>query len=148
MKASTGVRSQASFSAGTAGRTGFLKDHHVCACVFVVAGDPVAVAARWAHFSALLPRPAGAYVHLAAMRGHVLVGSRENWIALLGDAPSPPALAGYAIECRDAAPLVSRCKALGLPLRRIRDGLYAVALPEALGGNWIFGTRKGLALPS
>lgn len=118
------------------------------ACVFVVADDPVAAAARWAHFSALLPRPAGAYVHLAAARGHVLVGRWENWTALLGDAPSPAALAGYALECSDTAPLVSRCKALGLPLRRIRDGLYAVALPEALGGNWIFGTRKGLALPS
>jgi hypothetical protein len=117
------------------------------ACVFVVAGDPVEAAARWARFSALLPRPAGAFVHLAATRGHVLIGSRESWTALLGDAPAPPALAGYALECRDPARLVSRCRLLGLPLRQIRDGLYAVALPEALGGSLIFGTRKGLGLP-
>jgi glyoxalase-like protein len=118
------------------------------ACVFVVAADPVAAAARWGHLSALLPRPAGAYVHLAASRGHVLVGRRESWTALLGDAPDPPALAGYALECRDPAQLVSRCKMLGLPLRRIRDNLYAAALPEALGGSWLFGTRKSLGLPT
>jgi hypothetical protein len=118
------------------------------ACVFVVADDPVAAGARWAHFSALLPRPAGGYVHLAAARGHVLIGSRENWSALLGDAPAAPALAGYALECRDPAILLSRCRLLGLALRKIRDELYAVALPAALGGNWIFGTRKGLGLPT
>ena len=118
------------------------------ACVFVVAADPVETAARWGHFSALLPRPAGAYVHLAASRGHVLVGRWESWIALLGDAPDPPALAGYALECRDPARLVSRCRLLGLPLRLIRKDLYAAVLPEALGGSWLFGTRKSLGLPS
>ena len=118
------------------------------ACVFVVADDPVDAAARWAHFGALLPRPAGAYVHLATSRGHVLVGSRDSWATLLGDAPAAPALAGCALECRDPAILLSRCKALGLPTRKLRDDLYAVALPSALGGAWIFGTRKGLGLPS
>ncbi len=118
------------------------------ACALVVADDPVEVAARWAHFSALLPRAAGAFVHLAATRGHVLVGKREQWVALLGDAPAAPALAGYALECREPARLASRCKLLGLPLRRIRNELYAAALPDALGGSWIFGTRKGLGLPS
>jgi hypothetical protein len=118
------------------------------ACVFVVAEDPVEAAARWAHFAALLPRPAGAYVHLAAARGNVLVGRWDSWTALLGDAPAPPALAGYALECRDPELLVSRCRMLGLPLRIIRAGLYAVALPAALGGSWIFGTRKTLGLPS
>jgi hypothetical protein len=77
------------------------------ACVFVVAGDPVAAAARWAHFSALLPRPAGAFVHLQAARGHVLVGARKSWRALLGEAPAAPALAGYALECRDPAILLA-----------------------------------------
>jgi hypothetical protein len=43
--------------------------------------------------------------------------------------------------------LLARCKLLGLPLRRIRDELYAAALPDALGGSWLFGTRKGLGLP-
>jgi len=118
------------------------------ACVFVVADDPVAAAARWARFSALLPRPAGGFVHLQAARGHVLIGAREGWASLLGDAPEAPALAGYALECRDPAILLSRCRLLGLALRRIRDDLYAVALPAALGGSWIFGTRKGLGLPT
>ena len=118
------------------------------ACVLVVADDPVDAAARWAHFGALLPRPAGAYVHLATSRGHVLIGSRDNWATLLGDAPAAPALAGYALECRDPAILLSRCKALGLTARKLRDDLYAVALPPVLGGAWILGTRKGLGLPS
>ena len=117
------------------------------ACLFVVANDPVAAAARWAHFSALLPRPTGAHVHLAAARGHVLIGKWKSWTALLGDAPAPPALAGYALECRDPAILLARCKLLGLALRQIRDDLYAVSLPAALGGSWLFGTRKGLGLP-
>jgi hypothetical protein len=117
------------------------------ACVFAVAGDPVAAAARWARFGALLPAAAGGYVHLAASRGHVLIGPREHWIALLGGAPAAPALAGCALECRDPAILASRCRRLGLPLRRLRENLYAVALPAALGGHWIFGTRTGLGLP-
>lgn len=118
------------------------------ACIFAVALDPVAAAARWARFAALLPRPAGDYVHLPASRGHVLVGRRENWAALLGDAPAAPALAGYALECRDPANLVSRCKLLGLALRKLRENLYAVSLPAALGGAWLFGTQSGLGLPS
>jgi hypothetical protein len=116
------------------------------ACVFVVARDPVAASARWAQFAALLPRPAGDFVHLPTARGHVLIGRRENWNALLGDAPAAPAIAGYALECRDPTILVSRCKLLGLALRKLRDNLYAVSLPAALGGAWLFGTRQSLAL--
>ena len=118
------------------------------ACLFVVADDTVEVAARWAHYAALLPRPAGGYVHLQMARGNVLVGSRENWAALLGDAPSAPGLAGYALECRRTDNLVSRCEMLGLPLRRLRDDLYVAKLPDALGGTLMFGTREGLGLPS
>jgi len=118
------------------------------ACAFVVADDPAQAAARWAHFAALLPRPAGAYVHLAATRGHVLVGARASWRDLLGDAPPAPALAGYALECRDPTILRARCELLGLSPRTLREGLYAVSLPPALGGSWIFGTRQGLGLPT
>ena len=118
------------------------------ACVFVVADDPADATARWARFAALLPRPAGGYLHLETARGHLLVGRRAQWAALLGDAPSAPALAGIALECRDPAILLSRCEGLGLALRQIREGLYAVSLPQALGGCWIFGNRKGLGLPS
>jgi hypothetical protein len=116
------------------------------ACVFVVADDPVAAAARWAYFSALLPRPAGAFVHLQAARGHVLVGTRASWISLLGDAPAAPALAGYALECRDPAILRSRCEQLELSVKKLRKDLYSVSLPAALGGSWIFGDRNSLGL--
>jgi hypothetical protein len=116
--------------------------------VFVVADDTAATAARWGRFAALLPRRAGGYLHLPAARGHVLIGKRASWAALLGDAPAAPALAGYALECRDPAELVSRCWLLGLPLRKLRRDLYAVSLPAALGGAWIFGTRQGLGLPT
>ena len=118
------------------------------ACVFAVADDPVDAGARWARFAALLPRPAGRFVHLASARGHVLIGERASWIDLLGEAPAAPALAGYALECRDPAILVSRCKLLGLALRKLRENLYAVSLPGALGGAWIFGTQQGLGLPA
>lgn len=118
------------------------------ACVFVVADDPVAAAARWARFAALLPRPAGAFVHLQAARGHVLVGARASWRALLGEAPAAPALAGYALECRDPSILRLRCARLGLSVKKLREDLYAVSLPAALGGSWIFGTRNSLGLPT
>ena len=118
------------------------------ACLFVVAEDPVATAARWGHFAALLPRPAGEFVHLPLARGNVLVGRRETWTALLGDAPPAPGLSGYALECQDAAALVSRCKLAGVALRRLRENLYAASLPEALGSSLIFGTRQGLGLPT
>lgn len=117
------------------------------ACAFVVADDPAAAAARWGRFAALLPRPAGGYLHLPTARGHILIGTRAQWSELLGEAPAAPGLAGYALECRDPAILRSRCTLLGLPLRQLRDELYAVSLPEALGGSWIFGTRDGLGLP-
>ena len=117
------------------------------ACVFVVAADVVKTAARWARFAALLPQAAGDYVHLATSRGHVLVGTRARWQALLGRAPDAPALAGYALECLDPEPLVSHCARIGRAPRRIRDNLYAVTLPRALGGAWLFGTRQALALP-
>lgn len=118
------------------------------ACVFTVADDPVDAGARWARFAALLPRPAGEFVHLPTARGHILIGSRDSWSTLLGDAPAAPALAGYALECRDPSILVSRCKLLGLALRKLRENLYAVSLPGALGGAWIFGTQQGLGLPA
>lgn len=118
------------------------------ACLLVVADDPLEAAARWAHFAALLPRPAGAYVHLCTARGSVLIGRRESWAELLGDAPAPPALAGYALECRDPAALAARCSLLGLALRRLREDLYVAALPEALGGALMFGTQQGLGLPT
>jgi hypothetical protein len=117
------------------------------ACVFAVAADALAAAARWGRFTALLPAPAGGYVHLVTARGSVLIGTSVQWSALLGQAPAAPALAGYALQCRNPESLVARCKLLGLALRRLRKDLYTVALPEALGGAWIIGTKRSLALP-
>jgi len=117
------------------------------ACVFVVADDTVQAAARWARSAALLPQPAGAFVHLQTARGHALVGTGRAWRALFGEAPSAPGLCGYALECSDPAALVSRCKHLGMKPRRLRDNLYAATLPQALGGAWIFGSRSALAFP-
>lgn len=117
------------------------------ACVLVVAANPAGAAARWARFAALLPQPAGAYVDLATARGHVLIGTAENWSALLGDAPRAPALAGYAIECGAPEALARRCSRLGLAPKRIRPQLYSVLLPPALGAAWVFGTRRALGFP-
>jgi len=118
------------------------------ACVFAVADDAAQVAARWARFAALLPQRAGRFVHLATARGHVLIGTRDDWVALLGHAAPAPALCGYALECSEPAAFASRCRKLGLKPRRLRDNLYATTLAPALGGAWIFGTRSALAFPT
>jgi hypothetical protein len=118
------------------------------ACVLVVADDAVQTAARWARFAALLPQPAGAFVHLQTARGHVLVGTQAAWCTLLGAASAAPALCGYALECIDPAELAARAGRLGMKPRRLRDNLYAATLPQALGGAWIFGTRSALAFPT
>jgi len=117
------------------------------ACVFVVADDPVAVAARWAHFAALLPRPAGRFVHLRTDRGDVLVGRRAEWERLFGDvAPAAPAIAGYALECEDPEAFAGRVLLAGAAVRKLRPRLFTAVLPSALGGNWVFGTAAALAL--
>lgn len=116
------------------------------ACLFVVADDPVDAAARWGQFCALLPAPAGGYVHIAASRGHVLIGKRAQWRELLGDAPAAPAIAGYALECTETAPLLERCGKLGLRAREVRRDLFCVPFPAALGGTLLFGTRRSLGL--
>lgn len=118
------------------------------ACVFAVADDPVDAGARWARFSALLPAPAGDYVHLRADRGNVLIGTAGQWTELLGASPAAPALAGYALECREPAILLSRARRAGLEPRKLRAELYAIALPSALGGALLFGSKEGLGLPA
>jgi len=118
------------------------------ACVFVVAEDAVQAAARWARFAALLPRRAGNFVHMETARGHVLIGARKDWNAILGEVPPAPALPGYALECRDPKAIVSRCERLGMKPRQLRDNLYTVTLPGALGSAWVFGTRDALGFPT
>ncbi|MGE5129309.1 MAG: VOC family protein, partial [Sphingomonadaceae bacterium] len=113
------------------------------AAVFVVANDPAAVAARYARFAALAPRPAGALVRLPTARGEVVLGRRKDLARLLGDAPAAPALAGYALACRDARKLLARCRRAGV-VARARGKLYSASLPPALGSAWLFGSRSGI----
>jgi hypothetical protein len=117
------------------------------ACVFVVAEEPFAAAARWAEFAALLPAPAGRFAHLRADRGSVLIGGPAEWEALFGEEPpAAPALAGYALECRDPDALAARAAGAGAAVRKLRNRLYAAVLPASLGSGWVFGTRESLAL--
>jgi hypothetical protein len=113
------------------------------AAVFVVANDPAAVAARYARFAALAPRPAGALVRLPTARGEVVVGRRKDLARLLGRAPAAPALAGYALACRDARKLLARCRHAGI-VARARGKLYSASLPATLGSAWLFGNRTAI----
>ena len=104
--------------------------------VYVVAADVVDVAARWSRFTAVLPSRNGDCVELRLTRGKAVIASRETLSAILGDAPPAPALAGYALACRDAGAFAERCATAGLAVKKNAEG-YAVALPPALGGNWV-----------
>jgi hypothetical protein len=106
--------------------------------IYVVADDPVQTAARWARFSGLLPRPEGKMVALEMARGKVLIGTGKVLSALLGEAPSSPAIAGYRLACRSAARMAERCAKAGAKVREKR-GKFVVALPEALGGTLLLG---------
>ena len=115
------------------------------AAALVVAADPVAVAARFARFAGIIPRPVGAFVRLPTARGDVLVGTRQAWASLLGVAPpAAPSIAGYALAFRDPAKFAARCKLARMKVRK-SGALYAVALPPVLGGAWVFGTQEALA---
>jgi hypothetical protein len=104
--------------------------------VYVVADDVTDAAARWARFSALLPSLHDGEAILEADRGRIVIGTRERLSALLGDSPPAPALAGYALGCRDAHAFAQRCTSAGLAVRKTAHG-YAVGLPPALGGAWV-----------
>ena len=99
---------------------------------YVVAADPARAAARWARFMGGLPRREGKLVALPTDRGKVLIGTRAQIKALLGAAPRSPAIAGYALACRDPQAFARRCAQAGLKLNRN----LAVVLPPALGGAW------------
>jgi catechol 2,3-dioxygenase-like lactoylglutathione lyase family enzyme len=103
------------------------------ASVYIVADDPAETAARWARFSGLLPRSADGLVCLEAARGRVLIGRREQ---LFDSAPAAPALAGYALSCRDPAAFAARCSKVGLAVRKTAAG-HVISLPPSLGGTWL-----------
>ena len=113
------------------------------AAAFVVADDPPAVAARWARFAALAPRPAGTLVRLPTARGELVFGRRKDLARLLGDAPEAPALAGYALACRDPRRLLARCRRAGV-VARARGKLYSARMSPALGSAWLFGSRAAI----
>jgi hypothetical protein len=106
------------------------------AAIYVVADDPAEVAARWALFSGLLPRPQGKLVRLDCARGLVFVGKRSDLAKLLGAAPAAPGLAGYRLACRHPEAFAARCRKLGLPVLKTAAG-HAVSLPASLGGVWL-----------
>jgi hypothetical protein len=80
-----------------------------------------------------LPRREGTLVSLATDRGKVLIGTRARLKALLGAAPRPPGIAGYALACRDPKAFARHCKKAGLKVNRN----LGVVLPPALGGAWL-----------
>jgi hypothetical protein len=106
--------------------------------VFVVADDPVAAAARWARFAALLPGAEANGVRLQTARGSIFIGTRATVAKLLGDAPAAPAIAGYALAARNPERLATRCKQAGIAVRK-RGARYVAQLPAVLGGAWLIG---------
>jgi hypothetical protein len=106
--------------------------------IYVCADEVAATAARWARFAGLLPHAAPGWVELKASRGSVVISTkavleREGGFHRV---PASPALAGYALRCRNPRAFAKRCAALGMPVAR-RPGHFAVALPPALGGAWV-----------
>jgi hypothetical protein len=104
--------------------------------IYVVAEDPAEVAARWARFSGLLPRPEGELVRLDCARGRVYVGTQQDLKEILGVAPPAPGIAGYRLACRDPDALARTCSKKGLTVRKTAAG-HAIALAPALGGVWL-----------
>jgi hypothetical protein len=106
--------------------------------VYVCAHDVPATAARWSRFTGLLPRAAPAWAELRASRGSVVV-LKQDVLEKQGAfhrVPAAPALAGYALRCRQPGALAKRCAAHGLRVAR-RPTHWSVALPPALGGAWV-----------
>jgi hypothetical protein len=77
----------------------------------------------------LLPRREGDLVCLQAARGRVLIGKMNSF---LKNTPPAPALAGYALSCRDQDAFLARCRRAGLAVSG-----QVVSLPPALGGRWL-----------
>jgi len=112
---------------------------------FVVAEDPIEVGARYARFSALLPRTVRGFVQLHTARGEVFVGSATACKSLFGsDVPEAPSLAGYALTCVDPDSLRERLLAAGCIVHSPSPGLHAAALPPAIGSAILFGTLAAL----
>ena len=112
-------------------REGYVNPFRLSA-VYLVADDPEEVAARWARFAGLLPRPEDGFVRLDTARGRVVIGTQRTLSRVFGNAPPAPALAGYALKCTDPHAFAARCSDAGMKVRG-----NAVTLPAALGGAWL-----------
>jgi hypothetical protein len=112
-------------------REGFVNPFRLRA-VYVVADDPEEVAARWGRFGGLLPQPEDGFVRLNTARGQIRIGTRSVVERSLGHCPPAPALAGYALACKDHEAFAARCSKAGMKVRGA-----VVALPAALGGTWL-----------
>ena len=55
-------------------------------------------------------------------------------------APAAPAMAGYALACKDPLGLRDRLVALGCTVSNPSPDLFAACLPAAIGSAWLFGT--------
>lgn len=109
---------------------------------FVVADEPEEVAARFARFMAIIPKPIRGFVQLATDRGDVFVGSGTACKALFGEEPpAAPAMAGYALECSDPQGLKVRLLNAGCAVTEPSPDLFAATLPPAIGGAWLFGPK-------
>lgn len=113
-------------------RKGFVNRDFGLSAVYVVADDPAGAAARWGRFAGLLPHRDGKFVALRCARGEVRIGSAKSIRALLGHAPAAPALAGYALWCRNVGEFAGRCRKAGLKVKG-----RTVQLPASLGGAWL-----------
>ncbi|HJT62872.1 MAG TPA: VOC family protein [Burkholderiales bacterium] len=112
-------------------REGFVNPFRLRA-VYVVADAPEEAAARWGRFGGLLPRLEDGFVRLDTARGRVMIGTRKNVERMLGKAPAPPALAGYALACAAPDAFAARCRKAGLEVAG-----RVVTLPASLGGLWL-----------
>lgn len=106
--------------------------------VYACAEDVSATAARWARFTGLLPHAAPHWAELKASRGSGVLSTSQTLEKEGGfrNIPPPPALAGYALRCRNPGTFAKRCAALGLHVSR-KPGHWSVALPPELGGTWV-----------
>jgi hypothetical protein len=100
--------------------------------VYVVADEPEEAAVRWGRFGGMLPRLGDGLVRLDTARGRVIIGKQSRLRALLGKVPAAPAIAGYALGCREPDAFAARCRGAGLEV----EG-RVVRLPPALGGTWL-----------
>jgi hypothetical protein len=112
-------------------REGFVNPFRLRA-VYVVADDPEGVSARWGRFGGLLPQPEEGFVRLNTARGQIRIGKRSVVERSLGHCPPAPALAGYALACKDPEAFAARCSKAGMKVKG-----HVVTLPAALGGAWL-----------